>query len=127
MNKCILRGNVGGDPKITNFENGGKVAQFTLATTEKGYTTKEGREIPDETTWHNIVVRQTGLAKVVEQYVKKGSALLIEGRIRNRKYTDHTGEEKTISEVWVSEMELLGKKDGGTPDLPPVPEDDLPL
>lgn len=127
MNKVILRGNVGGDPKITNFENGGKVAQFTLATTEKGYTTKEGKEVPDETTWHNIVVRQTGLAGVVEEYVKKGTSLLLIGRIRNRKYTDHSGEEKSITEIWVSEMELLGKKEGGAPEAAPVSEDDLPL
>ena len=73
MNKCILRGNVGQDPTITNFDNGGKVAQFTLATTERGYKTKDGREIPDVTDWHNIVVRQTGLAGVVEQYVKSAN------------------------------------------------------
>lgn len=64
MNKCILKGNVGQDPRITTFQDGGKVAQFTLATTERGFTTKDGRQIPDETQWHNIVVKRTGLAGV---------------------------------------------------------------
>lgn len=125
MNKVFLRGNVGGDPRITTFENGGKVAQFTLATTEKGFTTRDGQEIEDETTWHNIVVRKNGLAGVVEKYVKKGSSLLLEGRIRNRKYVTSSGEEKYISEVWVSNMELLDKRGEG---IAPAPEeDDMPI
>ena len=96
MNKCILRGNVGQDPTITNFDNGGKVAQFTLATTERGYKTKDGREIPDVTDWHNIVVRQTGLAGVVEQHVKKGTPLLV------------CGGRHFITEIILDELELLG-------------------
>lgn len=121
MNKIFLRGNVGDDPKITDFENGGKVAQFSLATTERGYKTKEGREIPDETTWHNIVVRKTGLAKVCADYVKKGTPLLLEGRIRNRQYTDSQGTDRYITEVVVENMELLGGKREGAP--APSPED----
>lgn len=88
MNKVILRGNVGQDPTITYFDNGGKVAQFTLATTERGHKTKDGREIPDVTDWHNIVVRQAGLAGVVEQYVKKGTPLLVCGKVRTREWAD---------------------------------------
>lgn len=110
MNLTILRGNVGQDPRITDFENGGKVAQFTLATTERGFTTKDGREIPEETTWHNIVVKNSGLAKVCEQYVKKGSALLVQGKTKHRKYTDSYGTERIITEVIVDEMELIGAK-----------------
>ena len=60
MNKCILKGNVGKEPEITIFENGGKVAQFSLATTERGYKTRDGKDIPDHTTWHIIVVKRTG-------------------------------------------------------------------
>lgn len=108
MNKVILRGNVGQDPTITNFDNGGKVAQFTLATTERGYKTKDGREIPDVTDWHNIVVRQTGLAGVVEQYVKKGTPLLVSGKIRTREWTDQAGGRHFITEIIVDELELLG-------------------
>ena len=108
MNKVILKGNAGQDPKVTNFENGGKVAQFTLATTERGYRTKDGREIPDVTDWHNIVVRQTGLAGVCEQYVKKGTPLLIVGKIRTRQYQDNAGQNRYVTEIIVDEMELLG-------------------
>ena len=121
MNKVVLSGRVGQDPKITDFENGGKVAQFSLATTERGYKTKEGRELPDETTWHNIVVRKTGLAKVCADYVRKGTPLLLEGRIRNRQYTDSQGTDRYITEVVVENMELLGGKREGAP--APSPED----
>ena len=77
MNKVFLKGNVGQDPRITTFQDGGKVAQFTLATTERGFTTRDGKQIPDVTDWHNIVVKRTGLAGVCEQFVKKGTPLLI--------------------------------------------------
>ena len=119
MNKCFLRGNVGHDPRITDFENGGKVAQFTLATTEKGFTTRDGKEIPDETTWHNIVVKKSGLAGICQQYVKKGSPLLIVGRITSRKYTGQDGTEKTITEIIVEDLELLG---GQKREEAPAPE-----
>ena len=120
MNKCILKGNVGQDPKITNFENGGKVAQFTLATTERARKTSDGREIPEETTWHNIVVRRSGLAGVCEQFVKKGTPLLIVGRITNRSYTDKSGQTRYVTEIIVEEMELLGQKHEAAP--APEPE-----
>lgn len=129
MNLTILRGNVGQDPRITNFDNGGKVAQFTLATTERGFTTKDGREIPEETTWHNIVVKNPGLAKVCEQYVKKGSALLVQGKTKNRKYTDSYGTDRIITEVIVDEMELIGAKreQAPAPGYMPAPQqEDLP-
>lgn len=126
MNKCILKGNVGQDPRITDFDNGGKVAQFTLATTEKGFKTKDGREIPDETTWHNIVVKRTGLSSVCEQFVKKGTPLLIVGKIVNRKYQDQSGNDKFITEIVVEELELLGgKKQDSAP--APAPDDYQPI
>lgn len=121
MNKVFLRGNVGQDPQITNFENGGKVAQFSLATTERGYKTQDGREIPDVTDWHNIVVKRSGLAGICEQYVKKGTPLLIIGKIRTREYQDNAGQTRYITEIIVEEMELLG---GKKPDGAPAPEPD---
>lgn len=108
MNKVFLKGNVGQDPKITTFQDGGKVAQFTLATTERGFTTRDGRQIPDETQWHNIVVKRTGLAGVCEQFVKKGTPLLIEGKIQTRQYQDNAGQTRYVTEIVVEEMELLG-------------------
>ena len=130
MNKCILKGNVGQDPRITNFDNGGKVAQFTLATTERGFKTRDGREIPDVTDWHNIVVKQTGLAGVCEQFVKKGTPLLIVGKIQTRQYQDNAGQTRYVTEIIVDEMELLGKKPEQAP--PPAPEytptlEDMPV
>ena len=130
MNKVFLKGNVGQDPRITNFENGGKVAQFTLATTERGFKTRDGKDIPDVTDWHNIVIKQTGLAGVCEQYVKKGTPLLIVGKIRTRDYRDESGNTRYITEIIVEEMELLGKKPEQAP--PPAPEytptvEDMPV
>lgn len=121
MNKVILKGNVGQDPRITDFEQGGKVAQFTLATTERGFKTKDGRDIPEQTDWHNIVVRKSGLASVCEQYVKKGTPMLIEGKIRTREYTDNSGMKRYITEIHVDEMELLGSKPQGAPAPAPAP------
>lgn len=131
MNKVFLKGNVGEDPRITTFQEGGKVAQFSLATTERGYTTKDGKEIPDTTDWHNIVVKKTGLAGIVEQYVKKGTPLLIEGKIRTRSFQDNAGQTRYTTEIIVEEMELLG---GKKPEQAPAPapdytprNDDMPM
>lgn len=113
MNKCILKGNCGQDPRITIFEDGGKVAEFTLATTERGFKTREGRDIPEHTDWHYIVVKRSGLAGVVEQFVKKGTPLLIEGKIQTRKYQDAQGQTRYVTEIVVEDMELCGGKREG--------------
>ena len=110
MNKVFLRGFVGADPQVKTFENGGKIAVFTLATTERGFTTKDGKTIPDVTDWHKIVVRGNGLVGICEKYVKKGTPLLIEGKIHTRTYEDKNGVKKEITEVFVEELELLGAK-----------------
>lgn len=130
MNKVFLRGNVGEDPRITNFQDGGKVAQFSLATTERGFKTQDGRDIPEVTDWHQIVVKRSGLADVVERFVKKGTPLLIEGKIRTRTYQDNAGQNRYVTEVIVEEMELLG---GKKPEQAPAPQpeyrravDDMP-
>lgn len=119
MNKVFLKGNVGQDPTITDFQNGGKVAQFTLATTERGFTTRDGKQIPDITDWHNIVVKHSGLAGVCQQYVKKGTPLLIVGKSRTRTYQDNAGQNRYITEIIVDEMELLG---GKKPEQAPAPQ-----
>lgn len=137
MNKCILKGNVGQDPRITTFKDGGKVAQFTLATTERGFKTKDGRDIPEQTEWHNIVVKRTRLAGVCEQYVKKGTPLLVEGKIQTRSYQDNAGQTRYVTEIIVEEMELLGgqkreQAPAPTPDYTPAGDyepmsDDMPV
>lgn len=111
MNKVILKGNVGQDPRITTFDEGGKVAQFTLATSERGFKTKDGKEIPEQTDWHSIVVKRTGLADVCEKFVKKGTPLLVEGKLKTRDYTGSDGIKRFITEVVVEELELLGTKE----------------
>ncbi|EGK05793.1 single-stranded DNA-binding protein [Dysgonomonas mossii] len=109
VNKVILVGHVGKDPDVKHFDNGTAVASFSLATTEKGYTAQNGTTIPDRTEWHNIVCWR-GLAKVAEQYVKKGSQLYIEGKIRSRSYDDANGVKRYVTEIYVDNLELLGGK-----------------
>lgn len=112
VNKSIIAGHVGKDPEITNFDNGTSVANFSIATTEKGYKTKEGKEVPERTEWHNIVV-WGGLVKVVQNWVKKGSQLYIEGKLRTRSWDDQNGVRKYITEIYVDNLQLLGSKPKG--------------
>lgn len=109
VNKVILIGNVGKDPDVRYFDNGSAVVNFTLATTERGYTTANGIQIPDRTEWHNIVCWR-GLAKVAEQFIKKGSQVYIEGKIRSRSYDDQNGVKRYISEIYADNLELLGRR-----------------
>jgi len=122
VNKIILLGNVGKDPEVRYFDNGGAVANFTLATTERGYTAANGTQVPDRTEWHNIVLWR-GLAEIAEKYVKKGSKLYIEGKIRTRSYDDASGNKRYITEVWGDNMELLDRKpeNSNAAPVPPPP------
>ena len=108
VNKIILLGNVGQDPKIHRGDNF-MAASFTLATTRKGFRTANGTEVPDKTTWHNITAKN-GLATVVERFVKKGSPLYIEGEQTYREY-ESNGEKKTFPEVIANDIQLLGNKE----------------
>jgi len=98
VNKVILVGNVGSDPEIKTFNNGGKVANFSLATTEK-WRDKKTQEYVSKTEWSKISVFSEGLVSVIERYVKKGVKLYIEGRLQTRKWTDNSGNDKYITEV----------------------------
>lgn len=111
VNKVILIGNVGKDPEVRYLENNVCVANFTLATTERGYTTQNGIQIPDKTEWHNIVAWR-GLAEVAEKYVRKGTQLYIEGKIRTRSWEDQNKIRRYTTEIYVDNMELLGRRDG---------------
>ena len=106
VNKVILIGNVGQDPKITYYEGGNCVAQLSLATTEKGYTLQNGTQIPDRTEWHNLIFRGR-LGEIVEKYVHKGDKLYVEGKIRTRSYDDHGGIKRYVTEIFVDNMEML--------------------
>lgn len=111
VNKVILVGNVGKDPDVRYFENDQAVANFTLATTERGYKTRDGQDIPDRTEWHNIVAWR-GLAKLAENYIKKGSQIYLEGRLRTRSYDDQNGVKKYVTEIYADIIQLLGRKPG---------------
>jgi len=121
VNKIILLGNVGKDPEVRYFDNGGAVANFTLATTERGYTAANGTQVPDRTEWHNIVLWR-GLAEIAEKYVKKGSKLYLDGKIRTRSYDDASGNKRYITEVWGDNMELLDRKPEGGSSAAPFPQ-----
>ena len=111
VNKVILLGYVGKDPEIKEFESG-KVAKMTVATTEKGYKLKSGKDIPDRTEWHNIML-WGGLAEVAEKYINKGQQVYIEGKIQTRSWADKEGVTHYITEVVASDLQMLGKRESG--------------
>lgn len=106
VNKVILVGNLGADPETRYLPNGDAVANIRLATTEswKDKASGEKREI---TEWHRVVFYRK-LAEIVGQYLKKGSAVYVEGRIRTRKWQDKEGQERYTTEIEASEMQMLG-------------------
>ncbi|UBM60525.1 single-stranded DNA-binding protein [Marinilongibacter aquaticus] len=109
LNKVLLIGNVGQDPEIRTLPSGSKVANFSIATTES-YTDRSGQR-QSQTEWHRIEIWD-GLANVVEQYVKKGDPLYIEGKIKNEKWTDSNGQERTGIRIRATAMQMLGRADG---------------
>lgn len=140
VNKVILVGNLGKDPEVLTFENGVKKAAFSLATTET-YKDKDGNKV-DQTEWHNIVLWR-GLAEIAEKYLRKGSSIYVEGKIKTRSY-ELNGVKKYITEIYGDNFQMLGKRDQqeGAPyqqqsapertaeELPPPddgPTDDLPF
>lgn len=134
VNKVILIGNVGDDPKIHFFEKTNTtIAMFSIATSERAFKTKEGKEIPERTEWHNIVARG-GLVSVIEGWVKKGTQLYIEGKIRTRSWDSKEGAKRYTTEVYVDKLDLLGKKpqsngngQGADSTPPPSENEDLPF
>ena len=115
LNKVMLIGNVGQEPTVRYLEQNGtqgaaKVATFTLATTER-YRDRNG-ESRENTEWHNIVCWRNN-ADVVERFVHKGTQLFIEGRIRNRQWTDQTGNKRYTTEIITDTLQLLGRRPEG--------------
>lgn len=109
VNKVILVGNVGKDPEVKYFDNDNVKANFSLATSDRGYTAANGTQVPERTEWHNIVCWR-GLAQIVEKFVKKGTQLYIEGKIRSRSYDDQNGMKRYITEVYADSIEILSKR-----------------
>tara|TARA_Y100000766_G_scaffold282871_1_gene297115 strand:- start:1740 stop:2168 length:429 start_codon:yes stop_codon:yes gene_type:complete len=109
VNKVILVGNLGKDPEVRHLENGTAVANFPIATSES-YKDKEGNRV-DQTEWHNVVVWRK-LAEIAESYLKKGSQIYLEGKLRTRSWEDQQGNKKYSTEVVADTFTMLGKKEG---------------
>ncbi len=111
VNKVILVGNVGRDPEVRNAQNGTKIVNFTLATSET-WNDKASGERKERTEWHRVVVFNERIGDVVERFVKKGRQVYVEGSLQTRKWTDQSGQEKYTTEVVIDrfrgELTLLG-------------------
>ncbi len=111
VNKVILVGNLGRDPEVRYTQSGDPVAQMAVATTDSWKDRNSG-EIRENTEWHRIVMFR-GLAKVAENWLKKGSQVYIEGRLQTRKWQDQSGQDRYTTEVVANEMLMLGSRGGG--------------
>lgn len=106
VNKVILIGNVGKEPDVRYLENDVRVANFPLATTERGYTMSNGTQVPDRTEWHSIVVWRN-LAEIAEKYIHKSTKLYVEGKLKTRIYDDKTGVRRYITEIYADNIQIL--------------------
>ena len=116
VNKVIILGNLGADPEIRTFGNGGKVANLRIATSER-WRDKNTGENREKTEWHTVAIFSEGLVRVVEQYLKKGSSVYIEGKLQTRKWQDQSGNDRYSTEVVLqgfdSKLVMLGGNQGG--------------
>lgn len=116
VNKVILVGNCGRDPETRYDNNGGCIVNLSLATTDS-WRDKNSGEKKEATEWHRLVMFGK-LAEIAGQYLKKGSQIYVEGRLRTRKWNDKDGQERQTTEVTVEEMKMLGGKDSGSDSQP---------
>jgi single-strand DNA-binding protein len=116
VNKVILIGNVGRDPEVRNTQDGAKIVQFSVATSET-WNDRASGERKERTEWHRVVVFNERIGDVVEKYVRKGTKVYVEGSIQTRKWTDQAGAEKFTTEVVIGkfrgELTLLDSRGGG--------------
>ncbi len=98
VNKVIIIGNLGRDPEVRTFQNGGKVCNLRIATSET-WKDKATGERKERTEWHSVAIFQEGLARVAEQYLRKGSKVYIEGQLQTRKWQDQSGADKYSTEI----------------------------
>ena len=122
VNKVILLGNVGRDPDVRYVAQGRPVASFSLATTERGFTNSNGVQVPERTEWHNIVMWGKN-AEVAERYIRKGTQIYLEGRLRTRAWEDRNQVKRYTTEVYVDTFELLARpRENMTPQQPANPQ-----
>lgn len=116
LNKVQVLGNLGQDPEIRNFPNGGRVANMSIATSEV-WKDKQTGEKKERTEWHRVAVFVDGLVGVIDQYVKKGSKVYIEGQLETRKWQDQSGQDRYSTEIvlrpYSGQLILLGGNQGG--------------
>ncbi|RYH03434.1 single-stranded DNA-binding protein [Salipiger sp. IMCC34102] len=116
VNKVILIGNLGRDPEVRSFQNGGKVCNLRIATSET-WKDKQSGERREKTEWHSVAIFSEPLARVAEQYLRKGSKVYIEGQLETRKWQDQNGQDRYSTEVvlrpYRSELTMLDGRDGG--------------
>ena len=116
VNKVILVGNLGRDPEVRSFPNGGKVVNLRIATSET-WRDKQSGERKERTEWHSVAIFNEALGKIAEQYLRKGSTVYIEGQLETRKWQDQSGADRYSTEVVLrqfrGELTLLGGRDGG--------------
>ena len=117
VNKVILIGNLGRDPEVRSFPNGGKVVNLRIATSERWRDRNTG-ENKERTEWHSVAIFSEPLARVAEQYLRKGSKVYIEGQLETRKWQDQSGQDRYSTEVVLrpfrSELTMLDGRDGGS-------------
>lgn len=117
FNSVTLIGNLGADPEIKTFQNGGKIANIRIATTET-WKDKQNGERKERTEWHSVVINSDGLVGVAERYLRKGSKVHLVGQLRTRKWQDQSGQDRYATEIVVGGFGgiltmLDGKQDGG--------------
>lgn len=125
VNKVILIGNLGADPEVRSFQNGGRIANFRIATTEQ-WKDKNTGEKKERTEWHSIVLSSEGLAGVAERYLRKGSKVYVEGKLQTRKWQDQAGNDRYTTEIVVGGhggvLTMLDGPQGGGTDAPSEPQ-----
>ncbi len=116
INKVILVGNLGADPEVRKFQNGGQVCNLRIATSER-WKDKSSGEQREKTEWHTVAIFSEGLARVAEQYLRKGSKVYLEGQLETRKWQDQSGNDRYSTEVVLrnfnSTMVMLDSRSGG--------------
>jgi single-strand DNA-binding protein len=119
VNKVILVGNLGADPEIRRLNSGDPVVNIRIATSES-WRDKNSGERKEKTEWHNVVIFNDNLAKVAEQYLKKGAKVYVEGQLQTRKWQDQSGNDRYTTEIVLQkfrgELQMLDTKNGGSGD-----------
>ena len=120
VNKVIIVGNLGRDPEVRSFQNGGRVCNLTVATSER-WKDKQSGQSKERTEWHRVAIFNERLVEVAEKYLRKGAKVYLEGQLETRKWTDQKGEEKFTTEIVLRQFRgeivmLDGKQNGAAPE-----------